>query len=39
VAKSAKMLESRKADEKVRAASLYARSLLEASLDPLVMKK
>jgi PAS domain S-box-containing protein len=28
--------ERRRADEKLRAASLYARSLIEASLDPLV---
>ncbi len=28
--------ERKRADEKVRAASLYARSLIEASLDPLV---
>jgi PAS domain S-box-containing protein len=36
LAKRSRKSESRKVDDKVHAASLYARSLLEASLDPLV---
>ena len=36
MAKPVKPLDGKKADDKTRSASLYARSLLEASLDPLV---